>query len=389
MRRAQLRLRRWWSLGGLLPALLLVACDLTGAAGTPTPLPTLTPSIFIPQTAVPAAIPSGVPQPVETVTPPPLATATPEPPPRATVTPVPESPLATVTPVPEPPGAVVPTAVASAPPESDGAPPTEVSTEVWTAPPTEPPTAAPTAPPPPTPARVPPTARPPRRPSRTPTRQPTPPPPGDPGRVAGDLSAISRGLPGKRQVALTFDAGMARGQSEEILRVLREHQVHITFFLTGKWIEENPNAARAIAAEGHEIANHTYSHPSFFDISDAQMIAELDRAEALIQEVTGQTARPYWRAPYGATNQQVDEVGRGHGYRNIMWTLDSLDSVGKPKTADFIYNRICNSKQVDLDGAIILQHMAAPASVEALPRILDTLAERGWQVVTLTELLTP
>jgi peptidoglycan/xylan/chitin deacetylase (PgdA/CDA1 family) len=207
--------------------------------------------------------------------------------------------------------------------------------------------------------------------------------------VVGDLSEVTRGVRGKRQVALTFDAGAGRGQPEEILRVLGERNLRITFFLTGKWIEENPEAARAIAAAGHEIANHSYSHPNFLDSSDAQMIAELDQAEALIQAVTGQTARPYWRAPYGAVNKHVDEVARGHGYRNIMWTLDSLDSVGKPKTADFIYNRICNSKKVDLDGAIILQHMAAPASVEALPRILDTLAERGWRVVTITELLTP
>ena len=105
--------------------------------------------------------------------------------------------------------------------------------------------------------------------------------------------------------------------------------------------------------------------------------------------MTGQTARPYWRAPYGASNKYVDAVTRGHGYRNIMWSLDSLDAVGKPKTADFIYNRVCKNERVDLDGAIILLHMAAPASVEALPRILDTLAERGWRVVTLTELLTP
>jgi peptidoglycan/xylan/chitin deacetylase (PgdA/CDA1 family) len=207
--------------------------------------------------------------------------------------------------------------------------------------------------------------------------------------VAGDLSQVSRGLRGKHQVALTFDAGAARGQPEEILRILAEHNIHITFFLTGQWIEENPDAARAIADGGHEIANHSYSHPSFFQITDAQKIAQIDQAETLIHDVTGQTAKPYFRAPYGDTNDTVDAVIRGHGYRDFLWTLDSLDSVGKPKTADFIYNRICNTDWLEMDGAIFLQHMAAPASVEALPRILDTLAERGWQVVTLTDLLTP
>ena len=224
-----------------------------------------------------------------------------------------------------------------------------------------------------------------------PTAAPTVPPPAgaDPHRVAGDLSEVSRGLRGKHQVALTFDAGAGRGQPEEILRVLKAHNVHITFFLTGKWVEENPDAARAIAADGHGIANHSYSHPSFFKLTDAQRWAEMDKAETLIHDVTGQTAQPYFRAPYGDTNATVDASIRAHGYRDFLWTLDSLDSVGQPKTADFIYNRICHTSWLDMDGAIFLQHIAAPTSVEALPRILDTLQEEGWHVVTLSELLTP
>jgi peptidoglycan/xylan/chitin deacetylase (PgdA/CDA1 family) len=207
--------------------------------------------------------------------------------------------------------------------------------------------------------------------------------------VPGDLSQVSRGLRGKHQVALTFDAGAGRGQPEEILRVLKAHNVHITFFLTGKWVEENPDAAQAIAAGGHEIANHSYSHPSFFKLTEAERWAEIDKAEALIRDTTGQTAQPYFRAPYGDTDAKVEASISAHGYRDFLWTLDSLDSVGQPKTANFIYNRICNTSWLDMDGAIFLQHIAAAPSVEALPRILDTLQERGWHVVTLTELLTP
>jgi peptidoglycan/xylan/chitin deacetylase (PgdA/CDA1 family) len=409
MRRLLPPLPRWWWLGGLLLA-LLPACDLTGPAAPP-PLPTPTAAFFIPQTAVPAAVPSGVPEAVVTSAPV-LATDTPAPAPPVEVAPTPSPTAPPVAALPP----LMPTAAPTSPPDAlltpaPTIPPYEGPTSVPTAPPSEVPAAPPPEAPTPAPAEAPPaptetlapppteaesrppaatpTTRPRRRPSPTPTPLLAAPPSGDPRRVAGDLSTVSRGLRGKRQMALTFDAGAARGQPDEILRVLRERNLHITFFLTGKWIEQNPEAARAIAADGHEIANHSYSHPSFFDITDAQMIEQLDRAELLIREVTGQTARPYWRAPYGATNEHVEAVARGHGYRNIMWTLDSLDSVGKPKTADFIYNRVCNSERVDLDGAIILQHIAAPASVEALPRILDTLAERGWRVVTLTELLTP
>ncbi len=274
-------------------------------------------------------------------------------------------------------------------------PPTIAPTEPPTVAPTEPPTLAPTAPPTAPPATaLPPTESPaaattPR--PASPTAAATVPPPAgaDPHRVAGDLSEVSRGLRGKHQVALTFDAGAGRGQPEEILRVLKAHNVHITFFLTGKWVEENPDAAKAIAADGHEIANHSYSHPSFFKLTDAARWAEIDKAEQLIKDTTGEIAQPYFRAPFGDTDDTVDASIRAHGYRDFLWTLDSLDSVGQPKTANFIYNRICNTDWLDMDGAIFLQHIAAPTSVDALPRILDTLQERGWKVVTLTELLTP
>ena len=353
--------RRWVAGIGLL-VLTLAACDNNPAAPPATP---------VAATATVATLP-------------PTVAATPSPAPAATATALPPTIAPTIAPT-EPP-TVAPTA-----------PPTVALTEPPTVAPTEPATAT-SAPPPavaPTEAPTQAATKPPA-PAATPTVVPpapaatVPPPAGaDPHRVAGDLSAVSRGLRGKHQVALTFDAGAGRGQPEEILRVLKAHNVHITFFLTGKWVEENPDAARAIAADGHEIANHSYSHPSFFKLTDAERWAEIDKAEALIRDTTGQTAQPYFRAPYGDTDDTVDASIRAHGYRDFLWTLDSLDSVGQPKTANFIYNRICNTTWLDMDGAIFLQHIAAPASVEALPRILDTLQERGWHVVTLTELLTP
>ena len=331
--------------------LLITACGgpatSTPALTAPTPAPTL------PPTPLPTPAP-----PSPTAALPAVPTATLAPP--ATATPVP----ATDTPI-------VPTAVPTA------APTIALPTDTPPPPATETPVAA-----------------------NSPTAQPAattlPAPAGTPGggdtgipRVPGDLSQVSRGLTGKHQVTLTFDAGAARGQPEEVLRILQEHHVHTTFFLTGQWTEQNPDAARMIAAAGMEIGDHSYDHPSFFKITDAQMIDQISKAANIIHDTTDQWPKPYFRPPYGDTDDHVDSVIRSQGYRSIMWTLDSLDSVGDPKTADFIYNRVCNTDWLDMDGAIFLQHMAAPASVEALPRILDTLAARGWKVVTLSQLLTP
>jgi peptidoglycan/xylan/chitin deacetylase (PgdA/CDA1 family) len=83
-------------------------------------------------------------------------------------------------------------------------------------------------------------------------------------------------------------------------------------------------------------------------------------------------------------------VAAAQGYRSIYWTLDSLDSVGQPKTPDFIYNRVTNPPTgINLDGAIVLQHFGSQASAEALPRELDRLKELGYQVVTISQLLSP
>ena len=81
-------------------------------------------------------------------------------------------------------------------------------------------------------------------------------------------------------------------------------------------------------------------------------------------------------------------VARDQGYRSIYWTWDSLDSIGKPKSKDFIVQRVTGAS-VPLDGAIILQHVAAETSVAALPEILTNLYGRGLRVVTITELLAP
>jgi peptidoglycan/xylan/chitin deacetylase (PgdA/CDA1 family) len=143
------------------------------------------------------------------------------------------------------------------------------------------------------------------------------------------------------------------------------------------------------ALDGHEFANHTYSHLDSKKLSDEELIGELARAEAIIQSLTGRSTKPYWRPPFGSRDNRVLRVAAQQGYRSIYWTLDSHDSVGEPKSAEFIFNRVTNTPGVNLDGAIVLQHFGHAGSAEALPRILDRLHEMGLQVVTVSELLSP
>ena len=198
-----------------------------------------------------------------------------------------------------------------------------------------------------------------------------------------------RVAPGNKRIALTFDAGASGETWPRILAALREHNVHITMFITGKFAEQYPDAIKQAVADGHEIANHTYSHPDMRKLSDEEMVAELSQTESIIGGLAGITTKPYWRPPFGAYNTHVLNVAVAQGYRSIYWTLDSLDSVGNPKTPDFIFNRVTNTPGVNLDGAIVLQHFGSEASAEALPRELTRLEEMGLKVVTISQLLSP
>lgn len=198
-----------------------------------------------------------------------------------------------------------------------------------------------------------------------------------------------RVAPGKHQIALTFDAGASGETIPTILNTLRQRNIHITMFITGKFAEQYPDGIRQMVADGHEIANHTYSHLDSTTLSDDQLAGELARTESIIQGLTGVSTKPFWRPPYGSRNNHVLNVAVSQGYRSIFWTLDSLDSVGQPKTPDFIFNRVTNTPGVNLDGAIVLQHFGSEASAEALPMELDRLQQMGLQVVTISQLLTP
>jgi peptidoglycan/xylan/chitin deacetylase (PgdA/CDA1 family) len=199
---------------------------------------------------------------------------------------------------------------------------------------------------------------------------------------------VQRGRTDKPWVALTLDAGASAEPVPRMLKTLREHNVHITFFLTGKWIKENPDLARQIVADGHEIANHTFSHPDLTRLDDASIRQELADTEALLSETAGATSRPLFRPPFGAYDERVLRIVEGEGYLPVYWTLDSLDSVGEPKTPEFLVERVTGKLTPEqLRGAIILAHCGSSPTADTLPQILDRFAEMGFEVKKVSEVL--
>ncbi len=189
-------------------------------------------------------------------------------------------------------------------------------------------------------------------------------------------------------VALTLDAGADSAPTGAMLDILAERNIKITFFLTGDWIERNPELTKRIVAEGHEVGNHSTSHPDFRGLDDNGMLLELQTMSDRLYALTGMRPAPYFRPPYGAYDERVLRVVIANGYLPIFWTLDSLDSVGDPKSADFLIDRVTNTLAPDKrNGAILLAHCGNATTAEALPQILDSFAAQGLVVTTLSQAL--
>ncbi|MDT0193047.1 MULTISPECIES: LysM peptidoglycan-binding domain-containing protein [unclassified Exiguobacterium] len=186
-------------------------------------------------------------------------------------------------------------------------------------------------------------------------------------------------------VALTFDDGADGANTNKILDILAKNNVKATFFLTGSGANNHPQYIKNIAAKGHQLGNHSYTHPDFTKLTATQMKSELDRTEALIKSLTGKTTKPIFRAPFGAVNSTVlSGVGAaGYGY-TIQWNIDTIDWKGL--TASQINTKVQTNIK---PGSIVLMHTGAgaPGTPLALPTMISQLKAKGYKFVTVSQLL--
>ncbi|HYF80209.1 MAG TPA: stalk domain-containing protein [Symbiobacteriaceae bacterium] len=201
--------------------------------------------------------------------------------------------------------------------------------------------------------------------------------------AAAQSTVVTRGQTQCRQVALTFDAGSTAQSAQGILDALAAHRARSTFFLTGQWIDDFPALAARIAPPGHEVANHTDTHPDMTTISPTQMRSQLRTAEAKIIGATDLSPRPLWRPPYGSYNGTVLTVAGEEGYAwTIMWDIDTLDWQQPP--AQTIVDRVLSRVQ---PGSIVLMHMGGDNTAAAVEQMLPALEQRGYMMVTVGEVL--
>jgi len=246
------------------------------------------------------------------------------------------------------------------------------------------------------------------------------PPP--PARSSGRASSSNRGEPpappilhlvpdaGPR-IAITFDGGSSSNGSAALLDLFRRLDLRTTLFLTGEFIERDPELVRRALRDGHEIGNHTYSHPHLTTYAETlshallphvnreMLHTELRRAEEAFARATGQRMAPLWRAPYGEENGSLRRWGAELGYLHVRWSslggasLDSRDWVDESHGSIYqdstrIMQRLLRFPS--LDGGIVLMHLSSHRPEppwDALPGFVEELRERGLEPVRVSELL--
>lgn len=188
---------------------------------------------------------------------------------------------------------------------------------------------------------------------------------------------------GEKKVAITFDAAWGDEDAEKIRSILNQYEVKATFFMVGDWIRKYPELVKTLAADGHDMANHSNKHPHVCQMGKEEIMQDIIACNEEIKQVTGETCWLY-RPPYGEYNNTVLEAAKACGCETIQWDVDSLDWKGYD--AATLVHKVLDHKHLG-DGTIILLHNGAKHTAEALPQIIEGLKEKGFQIVPISKLI--
>jgi peptidoglycan-N-acetylglucosamine deacetylase len=192
----------------------------------------------------------------------------------------------------------------------------------------------------------------------------------------------TRPRPGTKVVALTFDDGPVKGQTDKILDILKREEVPATFFFIGSYVEARPKLVRRTIKEGHQVANHTYSHLKLTGRTPSVVSREVVKGDKAIRAVTGKSSK-WFRPPYGAMDDIAWQELRKLKKNVVLWDVDPQDWK-RPGVDAIVENVVSNVKP----GSVVLLHDGGPdrrQTIAALPKIIEQLREKGYIFVTLED----
>lgn len=181
--------------------------------------------------------------------------------------------------------------------------------------------------------------------------------------------------------AISFDAAWGNEQTEHLLDILDEYNVKSTFFLVKQWVDKYPDSVRDIADHGHDVGNHSSTHPHMAELSAEEQRKEINDCNEAIEKLTGH-APTLFRAPYGEYDNKLVQNLRAQEMYCVQWNIDSLD--WKDPSADEIVSRI--DKKL-CPGSIILLHNGAKNTPEALPKLIQSIRDKGYRIVPISQII--
>lgn len=187
---------------------------------------------------------------------------------------------------------------------------------------------------------------------------------------------------GAKKVALSFDAAWGNEDTEELIAILGKYKIKATFFVVGSWVDKYPESVKQLSDAGHDIENHSNSHPHMPQLSVAKMTEELKACNDKISAVTGKQPILF-RAPYGDYNNSMLQTVTSMGMYTIQWDVDSRDWK-EEYTTDMIVKGVTENVK---SGSIVLFHNAAVNTPEALPIIIEKLIAEGYQFCLIRDLI--
>ena len=188
---------------------------------------------------------------------------------------------------------------------------------------------------------------------------------------------------GKKQVSISFDAAWGAEDTDTLLDILKKNDVKATFFLCGYWVDKYPEEVKKIYNDGHDIGNHSNTHPHGSKLSLEENKENIQACHEKIKNLLGIDANLY-RPPFGEYNDTVLDAAKACGYYAIQWDVDSIDwkELGVQQEID----KVLNHKHLG-NGSIILFHNDAKYTPECLDTIIKGLKEKGFEIVPISQLI--
>ncbi len=185
-------------------------------------------------------------------------------------------------------------------------------------------------------------------------------------------------------IYLTFDCGYENGYTSQILDVLKEQNVPACFFVTQTYIRDNIELTKRMKAEGHQVGNHTVTHPSLPGKSYEEIMEEVNGCADYMAENTGYNMDPFLRPPMGEYSERTLQLTKDLGYKTIFWSMAYLDyDVNNQPGVAYVVDHF---EKYHHNGAVVLMHNVSSSNADALETVIVNMKEKGYRFASLNEL---